>query len=80
MLPGAGVPEISPVAASKVTPAGRVSPGSSVSTGVGVPVAVTVNVVPATPSAKETWSALVIDGAWVKGFTVRVKLWVASMP
>ena len=75
--PGAGVPASvavpSPLSLN-LTPRG--SPPFSDKPGVGTPVVVTVRV-PAWPTAKVVWSALVIPGAWL---TVRVKLWVASGP
>jgi hypothetical protein len=60
----------------KVTPGGRAGLESSVSAAVGRPVVVTVKV-PALPTGKVIELALVIAGAAVAGFTVRVKLWLA---
>jgi hypothetical protein len=47
------------------------------SDGVGEPVAVTINV-PAAPTVNVVLFGLVIAGALVPEFTVRVKFWVAS--
>jgi hypothetical protein len=73
-VPAAGVPARIPVAGVNVTPVG--SAPVSLSVGVGIPVAVTVNV-PAVPAVNIVLLALVIT---VAGFTVSVKLCVASVP
>ena len=57
-----------------VTPLGSVP--LSLSVGVGKPVVVTVKL-PAAPTVKVVLLALVMAGAWL---TVRVKVWVASLP
>ena len=59
---------------TNVTPVGSVP--VSLSAGVGKPVVVTVKL-PAVPTVKVVLLALVMAGAWL---TVRVKVWVASLP
>jgi hypothetical protein len=71
-----GVPESTPVVASRVSPSR--GPGS-MKVGAGVPEAVTVNV-PARPAVSEVLLAEVMVGAVPDGFTVSVKAWVAGDP
>lgn len=79
-VPAPGVPPSVPVPfplSLKATPLG--SAPVSVRDGVGVPVAVTENV-PVVPVVNVVLPALVITGATVAAFTVRVKAWVAGVP
>jgi hypothetical protein len=73
-VPASGVPEITPVVKSNVTPPG--SGPASVNVGAGKPVAVTVKL-PSEPTVNVVAAALVIAGA---SLTVSVNDWVASLP
>ena len=73
-MPGAGIPERTPVLTLNRTPEGRAPDSESV--GAGNPVEVTAKV-PATPAVKSVLLALVIRGG---AFTESVKLCVASAP